>query len=359
MTKTQITIDVTAPFSGVLAPLSEQTYGNTLQVWQNEINSQGGIYSRKIHFVKVDNQNTPAGGIAACKQAQGDGTFMVWNAFGTTNEDDCLDAARIPVMDNSASYVRNWKYAVTANYGGQIGPQVVSFMKSHWMQWQAKKIGLVYSSDTGMSVAEFNSVKDAMRGAGLPLVHAEAVTANQASYVPQMNRMKSSGADAVALLCFCTDANHIISDAHAIGYFPQFGFGGVASTDLNSQVGGPLFNGMFGVRPNAGADTPAYATFKSKLAKFGGDTNQANTLQMMFYGELDAFGEALRRAGPDLTREGLMAALHSLVNYDRYHMIAPITWKNRTAGITAQFPVHCCASDYTWQSLGPAAETYK
>ena len=359
VTKTQITIDVSAPFSGVYSPISDQVYQNAFQVWQNEINAQGGIYGRKIRFAKLDNQFSPPGGVAACKQAQGDGAFMVWNALGTTNEVDCLNAARIPVLDLAASYVRNWSYAVTVQYAGTDGAPTASLMTSHWMNWQTKKIGLVYTSNEPLSVAEFNSVKDAMGKAGLPVVHSEAITANQSSYVPQMSRMKSSGVDAVALLCICADANHIISDAHAVGYSPQWFGGGVASTDITSKLGGPLFSGMLGVRVNATAESSAYAMFKSKLAKYGGDPKQADTNQMMFYGALDAFGEALRRAGPSLTREGLMAALHSLVNYDRYHMVAPITWKDRNSGVSARFPLRCCASDYTWRSLGPAAETFK
>src|SRR5438094_616260 len=83
------------------------------------------------------------------------------------------------------------------------GRALVSLMKSHWMNWQGKKIGIVYSSDNGLSTSAFESVEAAMRQAGLPLVHAEPTTQNQASYVPQMSRMKSSGADAVALLCYC------------------------------------------------------------------------------------------------------------------------------------------------------------
>ena len=359
VTKTQITIDVSAPFSGVYAPISDQVYQNAFQVWQTEVNAQGGIHGRKIRFVKLDNQFTPSGGIAACKQAQGDGAFMVWNALGTTNQVDCLNQARIPVLDLAASYVRNWSYAVTVQYAGTAGAPTVSLMKSRWMNWQTKKIGIVYTSSEPLSVAEYGSVKAAMARAGLPLVHSEAISVAQSSYVPQMSRMKSSGVDAVALLCICPDANHIISDASAVGYSPHWFGGGVASTDITSKLGGPLFNGLFGVRINATEESSAYAMFKSKIEKYGGDPKQADTNQMLFYGVLDAFGEAVRRAGPNLTREGMMAALHSLVNYDRYHMLAPITWKGRNSGVLARFPLRCCASDYAWKSLGPAAETFK
>ena len=82
VTSTQITIDVTAPFSGYLGPIADQVYQNAVQVWQNEINAQGGIHGRKIRLVKVDNQYTPAGAVAACKKAEGDGTFMVVNLLG-------------------------------------------------------------------------------------------------------------------------------------------------------------------------------------------------------------------------------------------------------------------------------------
>ena len=360
VTKTQITIQASGPFSGVYSAITDQVYRNAFQVWQNEINAQGGIYGRKIRFLKVDNQLTPAGAVAACKAAQGNGSFMVWNMLGSTNEVDCENAARIPVVDTASSYVRkDWSYAVTVQFPAQAGKPIVSLMKSHWMNWQSKKIGLLYSSDSPFSVAEFNAVKDAMGTAGLPVVHSEAVTANQSSYVPQMSRMKSSGADAVALLCFCVDANHIISDARAVGYSPQWLGATSVSSDVAAKIGGPLFDGMFGARYSATADSPAYATFKSKVQKYGGDPNQADTNQMFFYGGLDALGEALRRAGPDLTREGLMAAIHKLVNYDRHHMIAPITWKGSNVGMTARFPARCCATDYTWKGLGPAAETFR
>ena len=358
VTKTQITIQASGPFSGVYSAITDQVYRNAFQVWQNEINAQGGIYGRKIRFLKVDNQLTPAGGVAACKAAQGNGAFMVWNMLGSTNEDDCENAAHIPMVDTASSYVRNWSYAVTVQHTGTAGTPIVALMKSHWMTWQSKKIGIVYTGNEPLSVAEFNSVKEAMGKAGLPLVHSEAIAANQSSYVPQMSRMKSSGVDAVALLCLCVDANHIISDAHAIGYSPQWLGGTSVSSDVAAKIGGPLFDGMFGARYSATADSPAYAAFKSKVQKYGGDPKQADTNQMAFYGGLDALGEALHRAGPDLTREGLMAAIHTLVDYDRYHMIGPITWKGSNVGMKARFPARCCATDYTWKGLGPAAETF-
>src|SRR5438067_2040321 len=59
-----ITISVSGPFSGAYAALFNGIYNNSVKVWQDEVNSQGGIFGRKIKLVKVDNQETADGAVS-------------------------------------------------------------------------------------------------------------------------------------------------------------------------------------------------------------------------------------------------------------------------------------------------------
>jgi branched-chain amino acid transport system substrate-binding protein len=364
VTASSVTISVSAAFSGVYASLTNQIYNNAVVTWQKEVNSNGGIFGRQVKLVQVDNQGSADGAIAACKTAQSNGGFMVFNVTGAfVAEDSCEDQAGVPVLDANPSFMDGgWHNVIGGTLATLFSRAEVSFLKSHYMNAGDKKIGIVYTGDVERYAAEYNSTSAELRAQGVQLVHAEKIAQNQTSFVSEMSRMKSSGAQ-VVLMYVGLEGAGIIRDARAIGFNPQFyaGPNSGAVSDLGAKSGGPQFQGVMGTRFYATTETPAYANFVAKVRKYNGDSaaSSVQDFELATYGMADTLGKMLQLAGPNLTRQSFVAGAKTIDNYENGYLV-PFTLKGKPvmAGEYELFPLTCCQSNYTWKTIGPYAEQF-
>jgi ABC-type branched-subunit amino acid transport system substrate-binding protein len=364
ITDNEITISVSAAFSGVYGQLSNQLFDVAATTWQKEVNSNGGIYGRQIKLVKVDNQGSADGAISACKEATSNGSFMVWNMTGAyVAEDACEDAAGMPVFDaNPSAMDPSWRSVIALTLGTQFAPAEVSFVKSQYANAGNSKIGIIYTGDVARYASQYDAVSAALLQAGLQLVHSEKISQNQTSFVSQMSRMRDAGVQFV-MLYVGLEAPGIIRDSQAIGYSPQYYAGPIsgAATDLGARSTGPLYNGVIGTRPFTTSETPAYAQFIANVRKYNGDSAAASAqdFELPVYGAAVTIGKLLEVAGHDLTRESFVASAKEVQDYDNGYLV-PFTLKGKAipVGQAAVFPIGCCQSDNTWKSLGPAGEQF-
>jgi ABC-type branched-subunit amino acid transport system substrate-binding protein len=362
VTKTSIRISVSAGFSGVTAPFVNKFYTNGFQVWQQEVNATGGIFGRSIELVKVDNQLTADGAVAACKEVKSNGTFMTFILVtpGDT-EVDCEDAAGIPVVYQSASTLKPWKNVLVAASLAAVAPTDVSMLKSSYMNAGGKKIGIVYTGDQTQFDLSYKAHAAELKKQGLNLVHSENVTLNQTSFVSEMSRMQAAGAEVVMLITGL-EASGIVRDAKAIGYTPQwFATTTFASSDTQAKAAGETYRGVRGARWPTTSETPAFAAYVAKVRQYAGDGNaaSADTSDAQVYALAGIMGEMLRLAGPNLTRPSFVAAARTIDNYTgKLQLLGAFTLKGRQVGLLPEFPVECCNSDYTFRSLGPPKETF-
>jgi ABC-type branched-subunit amino acid transport system substrate-binding protein len=334
-----------------------------VQTWQKEINDSGGINGRQIVLKTVDNQFTADGAIAACKEIESNGTFMAVTIAGFTAQDDCLDAAGIPVLDIGPAYLKSsWKNVLAFHFGPAYVPAYVSFLKSSYMNAAAKTVGIVYNGDIPQIASEFEPLKAELKREGFRLVNAEKVTSNQASFVPEMSRMQAAGAQLV-MLDVATEAPGVVRDAKAIGYAPQWylgTFGG--SLDVNSQAANELFRGIRGVNFSQTVDSSGFAAFLAKVRKYQGDAiaQSADGGDAGIYALSDIAGGLLQLAGRNFTRRSFMTSALTISQYDRVHIYPPFTLRGKSVpvGNQALFPVECCNSGYTFKVIGPAKEHF-
>ncbi|MEY2433552.1 MAG: branched-chain amino acid transport system substrate-binding protein, partial [Acidimicrobiaceae bacterium] len=273
VTDNSIKISVSGVFSGVGGPIGNDIYDKAAVIWQKQVNANGGIYGRKITLAKVDNQGTADGAIAACKEVASNGSFMVWNMEGAVSaEDDCENAAGIPVLDANPPFMDpSWQTVLAINLSTSFVPAEVSFLKSDYMQAGGNKIGIVYAGDKEGYVLWYEATAAELKAQGMSLVHSEKIVSNQASYVSEMSRMKASGAQTV-MLYVTADAPLIIGNARAVDYSPQW-YGGTAEgtvSDTFAQAAGPEFQGVYGTRFWTTTESEAYARYLSIVRQYGG-----------------------------------------------------------------------------------------
>lgn len=357
VTKTSIKIGWVAGWSGQFGAILDRIYQNGWLTWQDDVNRRGGIFGRKINTVKVDHRETADGGVAACKESTGNGTFLAWIGEGREaahTSSDCLNKARMLNFVWAAPRHYKWAYSYSlfANYEDQADA-MPSFI-TNVLKDSKKRMGLIYVNNP-LEESGAREFKTVAKTAKFNLVRTEVVEVNQSSFVPQMVRMQDDNVEVIVVIAGL-EAAGMWRDARAINYRPHFtGFG--HHFDFVTQAARQTADGVRGLRQYLSVDTKAYNEFLAKAREYGRDTG-ADAETAVFYGEGLLLEKILRATGPDLTREKFILAMQKLKNYFNGYM-PPLTWgPGDTIGTAWTWPAICCTPEYNWKTLGPPRLRY-
>ena len=355
MTADSITISVLAGFSGPYGSLFKTWADNAFGVWSAEINDRGGINGRKIVLKQVDNHDTAEGGVAACKEVQGNGSFMAISMAGLGGADmssaDCLDRAHIPVIGfNLAGYRDTWHYVISPNDDAKQAAPIASLIKDV-IGDGGGKTGMIVVNDP-IHFAARDAINSELKRVGINHASDETVSTNQGSFVAELSRLRSAGATTVVMVTG-SEAVGIVRDAKAMGYHPNF-TGLFWTADEFSQAAANLWDGIKAVRVFPTSESPIYAQYKAKAAKYGFSVD--STTIMAYYGGGLIVSDTLAKVGAALGRDSYMQASRSLGDYD--NGILSVTFPpGSLIANTKDFAVVCCNSDSTWKGLaGPRVE---
>ena len=354
VTKDTVTLSIVAGFSGTLAPLVNKAY-EAMLTWQEDVNAAGGINGRRVVLKQVDHKETAAGGVAACKEVQSNGSFVAAVPEGieaNVTAVDCLDAAGIPTIYYAAAANPKWKRAfadvITSAQGGVI---MASYVKNA-LRGAGKKVGVLYVNQAAYKEVSDTFVPEAKR-LGLDVASVQAVEPNQASFTSQLLRMKQANVQ-VLVISATTEAIGIVRDARSIGFDGQItGWGFLF--DFVSAAAHELFEGVTGLRPYATVDTPAYASYAARMKARGRSRDDRTTDLEGFvtYGRALLYGEMIKRAGINPTRDSFVKAAESIRGFET-GIIPPISYSaTNHIGSSAAYGVVCCNEDYTWRAQGP------
>jgi branched-chain amino acid transport system substrate-binding protein len=351
VTPTSVAISISAPFSGTYGAIISQTVDDAIQPWVEDVNARGGINGRKLVLKKIDNKSTSDGAVAACKEAQSNGTLMsviVVTLNSGNIEPDCLDKASVPTVLTIAGLPLSpsWTQVKIINSLADAGAPMASLVKNV-MKDGDKKLGTFYIENNKSLNAGYVA---AAKEAGMTVGPIKRVEDNQSSFTSELLEMKNAGVQNIALNVGI-EVFGILRDAKALNYAPHW-VGAGWGIDEYAQAAGQLLQGVYTLSNNATSDSPGMRQFSEVAAKYGRPT--ASRSSMNVYGYALVVGEVLKRAGKNLTRASVMAAFASLDGFDT-QMVGPVSWaKGERVGAPAMFPTVCCTSDNKWKGLGPA-----
>lgn len=349
-----LTISVLAGYTGAYGGLMKLIADNGFGLWVDEANATGGVDGRRLVVKEVDNHDTAEGGVAACKEVQGNGSFMAISLAGLGGADvsstDCLDQAGIPMFGlNLSGYRSTWKDVVSMNDDAKQAAPLASFIKDVIGDGSGK-VGMIVVNDP-IHLAARAQVNADLARLHITHVHDEIVAAGQGSFVAELSRLRSAGATTVAIITG-NEAIGIVRDAKAIGYSPHL-TGVLWTLDEFSQAAGDLWAGIKAIRVWPTTDSPAYQAYAAKAQKYG-HTTLVNTTVMATYGSGLVLSEILRRVGPNLARAAVAPAAEGVVNYDNGIVGLSFGPGKRVSDIKA-FPLICCNPDNTWRGIGQSA----
>jgi len=350
----EVVVSIIAGFSGVLAPVVEAAYAG-VETWRDDVNANGGIHGRQVVLRRVDHKETADGGIAACKEATSNGSFVAMVPEGleaNLTAITCLDAAGIPTLYYSGTIDPSWEHALSMVVSSSQGGVVLANHTHDALQAGDRGIGVMYVNQLAYAAAADTFV-DRAGELGMNVVGNEPVEPNQGSFTPQLLRLREAGAE-ILVISATAEAVGILRDARALGWRPQVTGWGYAF-DFVTAAGRDLFTDVTAIRTNATVDTPAYERYAERMAANGrGRARNLDTEAFLAYGYSALLGEVLQRAGAQPTRASFVTGAETMQGWDN-GILAPITYgPGDHIGADAAFPVICCNGDWTWRALGPA-----
>ncbi len=321
VSKSEIVIGTTTPLTGPAAT-GYSLIPQAAQAYFNYLNKSGGIYGRKIKFVVKDDQYNPAKTQSVTNELiLNDKIFAMFGALGTDQHQtviDTLNKKKIPdvFVNTGASIFGNVKkYPYTFPYfpSYAVEAKVMAYYINQTASLKnLKKCFMYQDGDFGVDAS------NGFKAAGLTFATTTSYSAATVAqpFAAQVSKMKAAGCELVTFFGITQATANLLGTSAKLGFRPTWMVTSVGSepTILKGVLGSSataLINNMY---------TPSFITaitdtgnpFVSQMKTLV----EASGLPWNFYtyyGVNTAYvlSQALKAAGPNLTRAGLVNALQT------------------------------------------------
>ncbi|HEX5834713.1 MAG TPA: ABC transporter substrate-binding protein [Pyrinomonadaceae bacterium] len=345
LTAESIEIGVPLPTAPALAETG-QSIRQVLSAYFDELNSQGGIYNRKIklHFTETS-ATDPAAGLRAMISNNQIFAFVAGLSAGADRQIASLareeeipfigPATLLPQVEQPPN-----RYLFYLLPG--VSQQASALVNFADQQFELKKqrTAIVFPTTELSAAAGETAFERAKQAAGDRVVKLTYANGDfDANKLAQ--QLKTDGTTAVFLLGSSNEVGSFIQAANALQWTPYvFSLGVFASRDLAGSLPASFTNRVFLSFPTVPSDVKV-----DGLAEYGALSEKYKfqpkhtAAQVAALAAAKVFVEALKRAGADLSREQLITALESLYEYDTALTPKLIFGPNRRIGAAGAYVV--------------------
>jgi ABC-type branched-subunit amino acid transport system substrate-binding protein len=319
ITDNQILLGTFGPLTGPAAAWGDTLRGT--EAYFNYINDQGGINGRKVKFIIEDDQYEPSKTVGAVKKmVEQDKVFALVNVIGTSNlsaVESYLGQNKVPVLLYSTGSTK-FQNPVNPYFFQGLMPydtEAKILVKYGHDQLKLTKYAVFYQNDD-FGKAGLQGAKDSVAKLGGQVVAEVAYNPSDVDVSAYVLRMKESGAEAVLMWSTVKHGALVIKEAKKIGFSPKWM---LSSVTAGSQLPDLTEGAADGAYTTGGSatledkDNPVVQEFVANGGKYLKGT--LNNTQLGGWGIGRVAGEALKRAGADLSRAKLIAAMESLKGY--------------------------------------------
>jgi ABC-type branched-subunit amino acid transport system substrate-binding protein len=315
-----IVIGQSAPLSGSNKDLGTDIRNGALAYFKR-VNDAGGVNGRKLELVTLDDANDTKRAEANTRQLleQNNPIALFGYASATLSRPALphVETARVPFVApfTGADPMRKFNryvYNHRASYADELEKIV-----EHYTTFGVKRIAVLYYDDA-IGKENFGAVDRALKARSLAPVATAAVTRSQTDFAKDIAAVGKAAPDVVILTTLYKTSSDFIKGMKKAGVGTQFvstSFAG--STALANSLGADgLGVAMAQVVPSyLKRSTPVVKEYQAAMeAAFGKKDYSYTSLES--YIAAKVLVEGLRRAGPQPTREKLLAALDTVSNYD-------------------------------------------
>lgn len=347
VTEETIRITQVASFTGAQAGLGTEVYRGAM-AWFLELNSRGGIHGRKIEIVPIDDKYTAEGGEEATERAITDERgFLVFGATGTEPMGGILKTlkkheSKKAFMWGSTSGAESSREGALASLAFNMRGSLKGAGKDNMEAYATaglKRIGIV-TQDDGFGKSAAGAARKAAEDKGmtvaLELPISRTAKPGSATANDIVTKMRAANVDGVVLAATYNPSSVFVRDAREAGWQVPAATMGTPDTMLRflvaheKKTGKRMTNAVLGctnVPPVSATELPAVREYRElmdrrnpRLPSQIADANYRplGYASSSFEGFIMArvLGEALERAGKNLTRESARRAAESIVGWD-------------------------------------------
>jgi ABC-type branched-subunit amino acid transport system substrate-binding protein len=286
------------------------------------INDAGGVDGRKLKLISYDDSYDPAKTEACFNRLMEQKVFALGFFVGTPTAVKYVPMAesnKIPLIglftgaQTLYAPLRHWVVNVRASYFDETREQIDGM----WGTLGYKKIGVIYPEDA-FGAAVLEGVKAALKAHGAEPVAVGSYQRQTAQVGGAIDTVKAASPDAVVVVGPFNTVSPILKQSHAKGWKPLFLTVSFVGTDELIQEAGPDAEGMVitqVVPPYYMTDFKTVALYRRTLTKYA-PSAQPNFVSLEGFVDAMVLVEGLKKAGKDLTREGLIRGIESIHELD-------------------------------------------
>jgi branched-chain amino acid transport system substrate-binding protein len=286
------------------------------------INDAGGVDGRKLRLIAYDDSYDPAKTEACFNRLLEQKVFALGFFVGTPTAVKYVPLAesnKIPMVglftgaQTLYAPLRHWVVNVRASYFDETREQVDGI----WTALSYKKIGVIYPDDAfGSAVLE--GVKLALKSHNAEPVAVASYQRQTAQVGSAIETVKSANPDAVVVVGPSNTVAPILRQSHARNWKPLFLTVSFVGTDELIAEAGADAEGVVitqVVPPYYLTDLKEVALYRRTLTKYF-PTAQPNFVSLEGFVDAMVLVEGLKKAGKELTRDGLIRGIESIHDLD-------------------------------------------
>ena len=342
----QIVIGTTTPLTGPASP-GYKDVAPAAQAYFDYVNANGGINGRKIKFVVKDDAYNPAKTKSATSELiLRDKVFAIFGALGTpTHSAVVADLNRRGIPDvfvntGSSNFDNPRKYPTTFPYFPSyvVEAKVMAYYIQNTPELNAKKRCIFYQDGEFGDNAELG-----FAAAGMKFDTTVSYFSGQQAQplASQITKLKAGGCELVVFFGVTSATANMLGTAAKLGFKPTWMVTSVGSDPsvVGALAGSPaILTGVYSpsfLVPIQDAGNPYVSQMKVIADKNGLPWNFYT-----YYGINTAYvlSQALKAAGPNLTRKGLITALQTKAATFRSAAVVPmVITPNSHQGLTGYY----------------------
>jgi ABC-type branched-subunit amino acid transport system substrate-binding protein len=321
VTKNEIVIGSCSALEGPSHALGTQQIKGALAYF-DLINDEGGIAGRKLKLIAYDDSYDPAKTEACFGRLISQKVFALGFFVGTPTAVKYLpmaEEAKIPLVGlftgatTLYAPLRHWVINVRASYAAETREQIEGL----WAGLHYKRIGVIYPDDA-FGAAVLDGVKAALKSKGGEPAAIGSYPRQTAEAEHAIQTVRAANPEAVVIVGPANTVGPIVQKAHAEGWKPLFlTVSFVGTDDLILQAGADA-DGMVVTQvmpPYYLTELKTVALYRKTLAKYY-PGEQPGFVSLEGFVDAMVMVDGIKRAGAELTREGLIRGIESIHQLD-------------------------------------------
>ncbi|HSC91599.1 MAG TPA: ABC transporter substrate-binding protein [Gaiellaceae bacterium] len=342
VTSTKILIGGTTPLSGVAAAYASVARG--AEAYFKYVNARGGVNGRKIEYRYYDDAYNPQQTIQQTRKlVQEDKVFAIYNSLGTEHNlatRKFLNTLRVPqvfVATGATTFSADYRrYPWSIGYQPSYVAEGRIYGRAIGQLGRNRKVAVFYQDDDyGKELLA--GVRQGLRfaGRGGRIVSSAGYAVTDTDITSQIAKLKGSGANVLVIAATPAPAIRAYIAVNKLGWKPRIVVNAVASASNTMKISqassGKVAEGSIAIVFLKDPTDPRWRNdkggrlYRQVMSTYCKGCDASDVYNVYGMASAHTFVTALRKAGRNLTRQGLMRALTSLNERDNPFLLPGIT----------------------------------